>query len=187
MFVVFVMIAACVPLLAQLPEDQKRAFDLAEKRIMRLPPAAFPGLPGNVVRELERRRCMIPQTAFANRRHNVISGHFTRAGETDWAVLCSANGTSTILVFWNGSEKNPAAIGSLEDRIFLQGITPEKVGFSRMISPVGRDFIIRHYDAYGGTKPPPINHQGINDEFVEKGSVVWYFRAGKWLKLTGSD
>ena len=80
-----------------------------------------------------------------------------------------------------------AEIAPLEDRIFLQGISPERAGYSREITPVGKHFIMRHYDAYGGTKPPPIDHQGIDDAFIEKASVTWYFYAGKWLKLTGAD
>jgi hypothetical protein len=46
---------------------------------------------------------------------------------------------------------------------------------------------IRHYDAYGGTKPPPIDHQGIDDAFLEEASVTWYFYGGRWLKLSGAD
>jgi hypothetical protein len=41
---------------------------------------------------------------------NVIKGEFARPGQTDWAVLCSVKGVPTILVFWDGSEKNPTAI-----------------------------------------------------------------------------
>ncbi|PYR66590.1 MAG: hypothetical protein DMG20_12690 [Acidobacteria bacterium] len=40
---------------------------------------------------------------------------------------------------------------------------------------------------YGGPKPPPIDHLGINDVFIEKASVVWYFYQGKWLQLQGAD
>jgi hypothetical protein len=47
--------------------------------------------------------------------------------------------------------------------------------------------IIRHPMAYGGPKPPPIDHQGVDDEFIEKASSTWYFRGGKWLTLTGAD
>ena len=119
--------------------------------------------------------------------HNVIRGEFAKPGQTDWAVLCSVKGVSTILVFWNGSEKNPAEIAKLEDQIFLQGITADEIGFSRGISAVGNEFIMEHYQAYGGPKPPPINHQGINDAFLEKGSEVQYFYGGKWVKLTGAD
>lgn len=178
---------ATIPVFAQLPADLQHQFDQAERRIVRLQPAAFPELPRNVVRELQRRGCTIPQTAYSKKPHNVISSEFVKPGQRDWAVLCSVKGVSTILVFWNGSEKNPAEIATLEDRTFLQGISPDKIGYSRELNPVGKDFIMRHYDAYGGTKPPPIDHQGIDDAFVEKGSSVWYFYHGKWLKLTGAD
>jgi hypothetical protein len=156
-------------------------------RIVRLSPAAFPELPQRVARELQRRGCSIPQTVYARKPHNVIRGEFAKAGQTDWAVLCSADGVSRILVFWNGSDKDPAVIAPLDDLVFLQEIRPGKWGFSRMISAVGRAFIMRHYAAYGGPKPPPIRHQGIDDAFVEKGSVTWYFYGGKWLQLSGAD
>jgi hypothetical protein len=172
---------------AQLPEDLQRKFDEAERRIVRLPATAFPDLPGDVARELQRRGCRIPQTPYTKKPHNVIKGEFTKRGQTDWAVLCSVKGISTILVFWNGSAANPAAAAPMQDRNFLQTINTTDPGFSRGISPVGKDFIMRHYDAYGGPKPPPIEHQGIDDAFIEKASVVWYFYGGKWLKLTGSD
>jgi hypothetical protein len=175
------------PTFAQLSEDLKRNFDEAQRRIVRLSPTAFPEVPHNVVRELQRRGCTIPQEAFTKKPHNVIKGEFARPGQTDWAVLCSVKGVSTILVFWNGSENNLAEITALEDHIFLQGITTDEVGYSRGITPVGKDFIMRHYNAYGGPKPPPINHQGIDDAFIEKASVTWYFYGGKWLKLTGAD
>ncbi len=176
-----------MPVSGQLPEDLKRKFDEAERRIVRLPPTAFPELPGNVVRELQRRGCTIPQTPYRKKPHNVINGEFAKPGQTNWAVLCSVKGVSTILVFWNGSDRNPAEIAAMEDRIFLQGITPDNMGYSRGISAVRKDFIMRHYDAYGGPTPPPIDHQGIDDAFIEKASVTWYFHGGKWLKLTGAD
>lgn len=153
---------AIVPSFAQLPEDLKRKFDEAERRIVRLPPTAFPELPRNVVRELQRQECTIPQTPYTKKPHNVIKGEFAKPGETDWAVLCSVNGISTILVFWNGSDANPAAIAPMEDRNFLQTINTTDPGFSRDIRPVGKDFIMGHYRAYGGPTPPPIDHQGID-------------------------
>lgn len=169
------------------PEDLKRRFDEAERRIVRLPPTAFPELPGNVVRELQRRGCTIPQEAYTKKPHNVIKGEFAKPGQTDWAVLCSVSGVSTILVFWNGSERNPASIAQMEDRNYLQGITPTEIGYSRGIRAVGKDFIMRHHQAYGGPTPPPIDHQGVDDAFIEKASVTWYFHGGKWMKLTGAD
>jgi hypothetical protein len=180
-------IVAAIAAFAQLPEDLKRKLDLAERQIVRLPPASFPELPGKVVRELERRGCTIPQDPFTKKPHNVVKGEFAKPGQTDWAILCSVKGVSSILVFWSGSEQNVSGIAPMEDRNFLQGITADEVAFSRAIGAVGKDFIMRHYQAYGGPAPPPIDHQGIDDAFLEKASVTWYFYNGKWLKLTGAD
>ena len=44
-----------------------------------------------------------------------------------------------------------------------------------------------HHELYGGPKPPPLDHDGINDMFVGKASVVWYRYQGRWLQLTGAD
>lgn len=173
--------------LAQPPDDLQRQFEEAERKIVRLPPTAFPELPHRVVQELQRRGCTIPQTPYSKGPHNIIKGQFSKPGQTDWAVLCSVKGVSAILVFWNGSAKNPAELAPMEDRIFLQGISAEQSTFSRGIGAAGKDFIVRHYDAYGGPKPPLIDHLGIEDSFIEKASEVWYFFGGKWLKLTGAD
>src|SRR6266581_8509559 len=139
---VALLIATVAPTFAQLSADLKRKFDQADKKIVRLSPSAFPELPGNVVRELQRRGCTIPQEAFTKRRHNIIRGEFARPGQTDWAVLCSVNQTSrlssfwtdphyvsSILVFWSGSEKNPAEVATMEDRNYLQGISRDQIGF----------------------------------------------------------
>lgn len=162
-------------------------FQAAARRIVRLPPAAFPMLPPAVVRELEHRACTIPQEEFSKTPNNVVSGQFAKRGQTDWAVLCSTNGASSILVFWNGSVQNPAELARSEDEVYLQGMGGEKIGFSRGVAPVGRDFIMERYRAYGGPKPPAMDHQGVNDAFLGKASVVWYFADGKWLQLSGSD
>jgi hypothetical protein len=176
-----------VPTFAQMSQDFKREFEEAEQRIVRLQPTAFPQLPVNVVRELQRRGCTIPQEASTKSAQNVIKGQFAKTGQTDWAVLCSVKFVSSILVFWNGSEKSPAVIAQREDRTFLQTISADEIGFSRAIAPVGKDFIMRHFEAYGGPKPPPIVHQGIDDAFIGKASVTWYFYGGKWLTLQGAD
>jgi len=158
-----------------------------ETQIVRLSPSAFSELPANLIQELQRRACTIPQYAYSKKPANVIKGEFARPSQTDWAVLCSMKGVSTILVFWNGSEKNPAALATMEDNGYVQFLGHDQWGYSRGIDPVSRDYILRHYDAYGGPKPPPIDHQGINDAFLEKASVVLYFYEGQWLKLTGAD
>jgi hypothetical protein len=170
----------------QISEDAKRPWREAERQIVRLPPTAFPELPRNLVRELQRRGCTIPQAVHGASR-NVIKGEFARPGQKDWAVLCSVNGASSILVFWKGSEKNPAQLVPVKDIDYLQGDGGDKIVYSRGILPVGRDQIMEDYKAYGGPTPPPIDHQGIDDAFVGKASQVQYFYEGKWLQLQGGD
>jgi hypothetical protein len=71
----------------------------------------------------------------------VIRGSFIRAGQVDWAALCSRELTSVILIFRNG---NPGAIVELArrpDANFLQGIGANQLGFSRAISVATAGFI----------------------------------------------
>jgi hypothetical protein len=160
----------------------------ADSTTLRLPPKVFSQLPKRIAHYLQGRGCTVPQTFLSRDPHNVISGEFARRGQTDWAVLCSRAGESSILVFWRGSTKSVSEIAKAPDRGFLQTVSGDgKVAFSRAIDAVGRDYILRRYKAYGGRKPPPIIHQGINDAYVEKASVVLYYHRGKWLELQGAD
>lgn len=173
--------------LAQQPDPAGWDFAAAEKAIVRLPPSAFSALPAPIVQELERRRCRVPQPADAREPRNVIQGEFAHPGQTDWAVLCSVQGVSRILVFWNGTPSDPARLAPAKDGDYLQVVAPNRIGFSRGISAVGKDDILRRHQAYGGPTPPPIRHQGIDDAFIEKASVTWYLHRGQWLRLTGAD
>jgi hypothetical protein len=157
----------------------------------RLPPSAFARLPRNIVRHLQARGCTIPQYAFKRRPHNVISGAFARQGQRDWAVLCSRNGFSSILVFWSGRTDAVTELARLSDHIFVQReIGSDKAHYARVISAVNKDYIISHYQAYKGSgapEPPPISHQGIDDGYMEKASTVHYYYRGKWRALQGAD
>jgi hypothetical protein len=48
-------------------------------------------------------------------------------------------------------------------------------------------YIRDHYREYGGPKPPALDHDGINDLVIEKGSLVWYWYQNRWLELQGAD
>lgn len=162
-------------------------WDEAEKQIVRLDPLSFSQLPKNIVEELKNRRCKIPQTFGHNEPHNVIKGSFAEKGQEDWAVLCSKNGVSTIQIFWGGSARCPSEIQKSEDRGWLQVVVPGKIGYSRAINSISKKPILAYHEAYGGVAPPSISHDGINDVFLEKASVVHYCNQGKWIELTGAD
>ena len=135
----------------------------------------FPELPGTVAAALNARGCRIPQPAATGKR-NVIRGAFLGPGHANWAVLCASGGALRILVFRDDSGAPPHEIrAGLGD------------GSEQAIGPVGRDYIVRHYRAYGGPKPPPIDHEGLEYSFLEKGSTIYYWHAGQWMELAGAD
>jgi hypothetical protein len=144
-----------------------------------LPPTAFPELPKNVVQELQGRGCTVPQTVEYENRHNVIRGEFRKTGQSDWAVVCFEDDWITILVFWNGSEQNPAQVSKWSER-------EESSIFKGFLGAVDKKYIMERYRASAGPKPPPIDHQGI-EAGTEKASMIYYFYRDTWLILQGAD
>jgi hypothetical protein len=69
----------------------------------------------------------------------------------------------------------------------LQGIGPGKIGYSRLISVATPTFIREHHDAARGAPLPPLDHDGIDDAFIGKASIVWFWSSGRWLQLAGAD
>jgi hypothetical protein len=159
----------------------------ATGKIRRLPVAAFPELPPAVAGVLRARNCRAPQPAAAGPPRNVIRGEFFAKGEAGWAVLCSVSSSTALLAFRNDRDTNPDTVITSDDQDYLQGLDGDNIGYSREITAADRDFIVGHYRAYGGPVPPPVDHQGIDDAFLGKASVTWYFHNGKWLRLQGAD
>jgi hypothetical protein len=105
--------------------------------------------------------------------HNAVKGEFAKPGETDWAVLCSVMQTprlfplrndshyvSSILVFWNGSERTRLRSRRRKTVSSFKGSQPTRLGFPGPTGTAGKEFIMHYYRAYGGPTPPPINHEG---------------------------
>jgi hypothetical protein len=161
-------------------------WEQAERDIERLSPATFRELPKDIIARLSERGCKVPQPNARTQLYNVVSGAFAKADQSDWAVLCSRNGMSSLLIFWGGEARCASEIARSEDRGWLQD-TGAGAGYSRVISVVDKVFIEQRYAAHGGPKPLLIDHHGIDDAFVEKGSTVHYCHQGRWLELPGSD
>jgi hypothetical protein len=153
-----------------------------------LPVSSFPQLPLPVTQQLDRIGCMIPQTYEAREPENVITGAFEKPGSCDWAVLCSVKGlikvrgnnfrSTTLYVFFQSDYTKPVALRSQADTLWL-----------------GREWGQDYGSAWGiATRPAGLmrprdqtDHDGIEDAFVEKSSVVHYFRDGHWTKLEGNQ
>jgi hypothetical protein len=186
LLIVAVSLAQAIGATIAIAQPQTR-LDSAVRAIKRLPPSAFPQLPVAVQHELERRTCTIPQAFSSERPHNVVSGRFLRASQVDWAVLCSVRDSSRIIVFWNGSTTNPTELAPEPDEARMQGIGEGKLGYSRGIG-VARPITIRYFAReLGGWIPRPLDHDGIDDAFIEKASTIHFLHRGKWLQLQGMD
>ena len=158
--------------------DQSFAFRM-------LPPATFTELPAPILRDLEKRRCMIPQSYEAKSPENVIHGAFLQQGSNDWAVLCSQNGTSTLLVYGNGAASKPAELAAQVDSDTADPYDETSLlGYARGIDPASPNKI----DELLANKPyGPFDHEGIRDAHIEKSSVIHYFKGGTWMTLAGSE
>src|SRR5215472_16735425 len=75
--------------------------------VRHLPPSSFPDLPDRISDALTQRGCLIPQTYEAHHPENVVHGSFQRTGSSDWAILCTAEGKVSLLVFFD-SNPEPA-------------------------------------------------------------------------------
>ena len=158
--------------------DQSFAFRM-------LPPATFTELPAPILRDLEKRRCMIPQSYEAKSPENVIHGAFLQQGSNDWAVLCSHDGTSTLLVYWNGTAAKTAELAAQVDSDTADPYDETSLlGYARGIDPASPNKI----DELLANKPyGPFDHEGIRDAHIEKSSVIHYFKGGTWMTLAGSE
>jgi hypothetical protein len=175
------------PLLPALRLPARGRWEQADRATVRLGPEEFPELPRSIQSELRRRGCSIPQPFTNGRRQNVIRGSFIRSGQVDWAALCSRQRASAILVFVNSDPRLVEELASRLDADYLQAIDTTRIGYSRTISVALVEYIRQHRERYGGPKLPQLTHAGINDAFVEKASVVWYWHRGSWLQLTGAN
>ena len=158
-----------------------------------LSPDTFPELPKPVHDSLLSRRCQIPVPGAY--RANVITGSFTAKGAVEWAVLCSVHDTSQILIL---NARNGIVVDSLNksgDAVSIQGYGNHTWLFSRVIGVVPMsvlnivpaDTTSEDVVYYGAFLPKPIDHDGIDEAFIDKAGETFYFAQGKWISVISSD
>lgn len=147
-------------------------------RIRLLPLSSFPQLPTVVANDLEARGCMIPQTYEASGPENVITGSLEKAGSDDWAALCSVRGITTLYVFFQSDLSHPTALRRQPDNQWL-GVEPTFA--------FGSAWGIFAVSARSMPRKDDMDHDGIEDAFVERSSVIHYYTHGRWTTLEGDD
>lgn len=159
----------------------------AEKAIRRLKPEEFIEAPAKFRAELESKKCLIPQPYdhSSGQKANMITGEFSKKGQKDWAALCSRDGKSSIIIYWGGKSSCSDSIAESTDKGYLQG-TGNGIGYSRQLVP---DNVVQPVvrTEEERARMPKIDHQGIQDIFVNKAAITHYCRDGNWLEVITSD
>ena len=159
--------------------------------ILRLTPSKFSDLPSDIREKLEHRGCTIPQPYdhLSSSPANVVQAEFATQGQLDWAVLCSRQGTSTILVFWGGPVQCATQLHGRSDAGYLQSIGRDQKGFSREISAITPGGMRALAEAFGEDRvsPPGEKHEGLSDAYLGKASEVLYCMNGTWVDMAGAE
>ena len=155
--------------------------------IRRLPVNAFPDLPVPVVDQLNQRQCLIPQSYEAHHPENVIHASLERAGSSDWAVLCSAGGKVSLLIFYGSAPGRPAVLSAMPETQRLQRHDSSGVlGFNWAIETASPDAV---HQAQSGMekKPPRPDHDALADITLDRKTVYRFFKKGSWTVVDTSD
>ena len=151
--------------------------------IRHLPVSSFPNLPLDVAGQLTDLGCLIPQTYEARRPENVVHASLQSPGSSDWAVLCSSQGTVRLMVFFGAVTGQPATLATVSETQRLQPRFGSQIlGFNWGIDPATPDAI--HQAQIGLTpRPPRIDHDALADSAIDKKTIYHFFRNGAWSLL----
>jgi hypothetical protein len=155
--------------------------------IRHLPVNAFPQLPEPVLEALTHRGCLIPQTYEAHRPENVIHASLERPGSSDWAVLCSVNGTVSLLVFFSSNGANPTILASAPETERLQSHGSSGIlGFSWGIDPASPEQV---HEAQIGMphQAPRIDHDALADSVIDQRTIYHFYSGNSWTLLDTAD
>jgi hypothetical protein len=163
--------------------------------IRHLPVSSFPELPAGVAELLNRRGCTIPQTYEAHHPENVVHASLEHAGSSDWAVLCSVEGTVSLLVFFDGGAKEgtgqrggqPVVLATSPEIQRLQAHSGSGVlGFNWGIDPASPQ---RVYEAQNGLehRPSRVDHDALSDSVVDHRTIYRFYAKSAWSVLEMPD
>jgi hypothetical protein len=155
--------------------------------IRHLPISSFPGLPDEFAVLLNRRGCLIPQTYEAHRPENVIHASLERPGSSDWAVLCSVQGTVSLLVFFSSAPASLHVLSAAPETERLQAHDPSGVlGFNWGIDPASPEQV-RQAQAGLLHRPAPVDHDALADSLVDHHTVYHFYLKNAWIVLEMPD
>jgi hypothetical protein len=192
-FLLGTLLYACLPLPAQKSQQAPAPLNVSGQIIIagqsipylirHLPISSFPNLPDELAAMLNQRGCLIPQTYEAHRPENVIHASLERPGSSDWAVLCSAQGTVSLLVFFSSAPANLLVLSAAPETERLKVHDPSGVlGFNWGIDPASPEQV-RQAQAGLLHRPTPVDHDALADSLVDQHTVYHFYLKNAWIVL----
>jgi hypothetical protein len=155
--------------------------------IRHLPISSFPNLPDELTVLLNRRGCLIPQTYEAHHPENVVHASLERPGSSDWAVLCAAQGTVSLLVFFSSDPATLLVLSAAPETERLQAHDPSGVlGFNWGIDPASPEQV-RQAQAGLLRRPAPVDHDALADSLVDQHTIYHFYLKNAWIVLEMPD
>ena len=151
--------------------------------IRHLPVSSFPEIPDELAVQLNRRGCLIPQTYEAHHPENVIHASLERPGSSDWAVLCSAEGTVSLLVYFSSAPTKLHMLSAAPETERLQAHDPSGVlGFNWGIDPASPRQV--HTAQIGLLhRPAPVDHDALADSLIDHRTIYHFYLKNLWTVL----
>lgn len=181
------VVCPCAPCRAQAQHSESGSIlidgEQVAYRIRRLPVSSFPDLPETIAAQLDQRGCLIPQTWQSHRPENVVHASFESSGSSDWAILCSAHGTVSLLVFFGSAQAQPITLASTQETERLQPHGANgTLGFNWGIDRASPG---RVHDAQAGLhrRPPAPDHDALADSTLERRTVYHFYAHNAWMLL----
>lgn len=155
--------------------------------IRHLPVSSFPQIPPSIQDRLTHRGCLIPQTYEAHQPENVVHASLEHHGSSDWAVLCSVDGSVSLLVFFSSSPGDPMVLASAPETERLQSHGSNKIlGFNWGIDPASPDQI--HEVQMDMPHPPArTDHDALADSRIDGRTVYHFYSHNSWTLLDTQD
>ncbi len=114
---------------------------------------------------------------------NVVHASLEQRGSSDWAVLCSASGTVSLLVFFSGQYTDPT-LSPRRPKPSACSHTAQ-AAFSASTGASTRHRPEQVHEAQLGMRhlPPRLDHDALADSVIDHHTVYHFYSQGTWTLL----
>lgn len=157
----------------------------SEDNVVRIKPSEYtpspncPTMPENIVKYLEEMNCLLPQPSYKkDSRGGAFQIQFAAPGQNDWAVLCSRNGSSSILIFWKSSTEKVSEFAKYPDKDFIGA----GGYFRRMGKSTEKSLTENNVRLYGNIIPE-LNLWGIDEVTPKRKRIIYYMYKNQLVEM----